>query len=85
MQFWTEIKNKGHMVIKMLSVYETLRGLQNCDVSVTFAFICQRKSGWRFRKRPGVDAFLNQLGPPLFEVVIYTHEAGFVSVSTKRI
>ncbi|KAK2568684.1 Mitochondrial import inner membrane translocase subunit TIM50 [Acropora cervicornis] len=36
-----------------------------------------RKSGWRFRKRPGVDAFLNQLGPPLFEVVIYTHEAGF--------
>ena len=27
-----------------------------------------------------MDAFLNQLGPPLFEVVIYTHEAGFVSV-----
>ena len=39
------------------------------------------KSGWRFRKRPGLDLFLNQLGPPLFEIVIYTHEVGFVSIS----
>ncbi|XP_031565342.1 mitochondrial import inner membrane translocase subunit TIM50-like [Actinia tenebrosa] len=36
-----------------------------------------RKSGWRFRKRPGIEFFLNSLGPPLFEIVIFTHEVGF--------
>ncbi|EDO35587.1 predicted protein, partial [Nematostella vectensis] len=35
-----------------------------------------RKSGWRFRKRPGVEFFLNQLAP-LFEIVVFTHEVGF--------
>ncbi|XP_071803246.1 mitochondrial import inner membrane translocase subunit TIM50-like [Asterias amurensis] len=34
-------------------------------------------NGWRFKKRPGVDYFLQQVGPPLFEVVIYTSEQGF--------
>merc|ERR1712150_90180 len=43
-------------------------------------------SGWRFKKRPGVDAFLQrlilgsaqQLGekPPDFEIVVYTKESG---------
>ena len=37
------------------------------------------KTGWRFKKRPGVDFFLQQVGPPNFEVVIYTAEQGFVS------
>ena len=37
------------------------------------------KTGWRFKKRPGIDFFLQQVGPPLFEVVIYTAEQGFVS------
>ncbi|XP_070577920.1 mitochondrial import inner membrane translocase subunit TIM50-like [Ptychodera flava] len=31
-------------------------------------------TGWRFKKRPGVDFFLSQVGPPLFEVVLYTQE-----------
>lgn len=33
------------------------------------------KTGWRFKKRPGVDAFLEQLGR-LFEIVIYTADHG---------
>jgi len=36
-----------------------------------------RKSGWRFRKRPGIDKFLSSVSAPYFEVVIYTHENGF--------
>ncbi|XP_064603114.1 mitochondrial import inner membrane translocase subunit TIM50-like [Liolophura sinensis] len=36
-------------------------------------------TGWRFKKRPGVDNFLQQIGPPLFEVVIYTSEQGFTA------
>ncbi|XP_076357277.1 mitochondrial import inner membrane translocase subunit TIM50-A-like isoform X2 [Tachypleus tridentatus] len=35
------------------------------------------QTGWRFKKRPGVDFFLQQVAPPLFEVVIYTAEQGF--------
>ncbi|XP_078000997.1 mitochondrial import inner membrane translocase subunit TIM50-like [Glandiceps talaboti] len=31
-------------------------------------------TGWRFKKRPGVDFFLSQVGPPLFEIVLYTQE-----------
>ncbi|XP_035227446.1 mitochondrial import inner membrane translocase subunit TIM50-C-like isoform X2 [Stegodyphus dumicola] len=37
------------------------------------------QTGWRFKKRPGVDYFLQQAGPPLFEVVIYTSEQGFTA------
>jgi len=33
-------------------------------------------TGWRFKKRPALDYFLTQVGPPLFEVVIYSSEAG---------
>ncbi|XP_014676292.1 PREDICTED: mitochondrial import inner membrane translocase subunit TIM50-like [Priapulus caudatus] len=36
-------------------------------------------TGWRFKKRPGIDYFLQQVGPPLFEVVIYTQEQGFTA------
>ncbi|XP_033112904.1 mitochondrial import inner membrane translocase subunit TIM50-like [Anneissia japonica] len=36
-------------------------------------------TGWRFKKRPGVDYFLQQIGPPLFEVVIYTREMAFTA------
>lgn len=34
------------------------------------------RTGWRFKKRPGIDQFLQQVGPPLFEVVIFTAETG---------
>ena len=34
----------------------------------------QHKHGWRFQKRPGVDMFLNALGYPNFELVIFTTE-----------
>jgi len=34
------------------------------------------KTGWRFKKRPYIDYFLKQCGPPLFELVIYTQELG---------
>ncbi|GFR60291.1 mitochondrial import inner membrane translocase subunit TIM50 [Elysia marginata] len=36
-------------------------------------------TGWRFKKRPGIDYFLQQVGPPLFEVVIYSQEAGMTA------
>ncbi|XP_066595493.1 mitochondrial import inner membrane translocase subunit TIM50-C-like [Prorops nasuta] len=34
------------------------------------------QTGWRFKKRPGVDQFLENLAPPQFEVVVYTAEQG---------
>jgi import inner membrane translocase subunit TIM50 len=38
------------------------------------------KTGWRFKKRPGVDYFLNQLAMNhMFEIVIYTQELGFTA------
>ena len=36
-------------------------------------------TGWRFKKRPGVELFLQQVTMPLFEVVIYTHEQGLTA------
>ena len=39
----------------------------------------QYSTGWRFKKRPGIEYFLQQVGPPLFEVVIYSQEQGLVS------
>ncbi|XP_012942462.1 mitochondrial import inner membrane translocase subunit TIM50 [Aplysia californica] len=36
-------------------------------------------TGWRFKKRPGIDYFLSQVGPPLFEVVIYSSESGMTA------
>ncbi|GIX77516.1 mitochondrial import inner membrane translocase subunit TIM50-C [Caerostris extrusa] len=37
------------------------------------------QTGWRFKKRPGLDYFLQQVGPPYFEIVIYTSEQGFTA------
>lgn len=34
------------------------------------------KTGWRFKKRPYIEYFLKQCGPPQFEIVIYTQEQG---------
>lgn len=34
------------------------------------------QTGWRFKKRPGVDKFLEQVSSPNFEVVVYTAEQG---------
>lgn len=34
------------------------------------------RTGWRFKKRPYIDYFLKQCGPPLFELVVYTQEQG---------
>lgn len=34
------------------------------------------QTGWRFKKRPGVDHFLEQVAPPLFEVVVFTADQG---------
>ncbi|OQV11923.1 Mitochondrial import inner membrane translocase subunit TIM50-C [Hypsibius exemplaris] len=36
-------------------------------------------TGWRFKKRPGVDYFLEQLAGPYFEIVIYTNEQAFTA------
>ncbi|CAG5124574.1 unnamed protein product [Candidula unifasciata] len=36
-------------------------------------------TGWRFKKRPGIDYFLQQIGPPLYEVVIYSSESGLTA------
>lgn len=37
------------------------------------------ETGWRFKKRPGVDFLLQHCAPPLFEIVIYTYEQGFTA------
>ncbi|KAG9509391.1 Mitochondrial import inner membrane translocase subunit TIM50, partial [Fragariocoptes setiger] len=34
------------------------------------------RTGWRFKKRPYIDYFLKQCGPPMFEIVIYTQDQG---------
>lgn len=34
------------------------------------------KTGWRFKKRPFVEYLLQQCGPPLFEVVVFTQDPG---------
>jgi len=36
-------------------------------------------TGWRFKKRPGIDYFLSQVGPPMYEVVIFTTENGMTA------
>lgn len=33
------------------------------------------QTGWRFKKRPFIDQFLQQCGPPLFETVSFTHDS----------
>lgn len=35
-------------------------------------------TGWRFKKRPGLDYFIKEVGYPVYEVVIYTKEAPWV-------
>ena len=42
-------------------------------------YLLQYGTGWRFKKRPGIESFLKAIGPPLFEVVIFTQDNGFVS------
>ncbi|XP_017877117.1 mitochondrial import inner membrane translocase subunit TIM50-C-like [Ceratina calcarata] len=34
------------------------------------------ETGWRFKKRPGIDQFLEAIAPPQFEIVVYTAEQG---------
>jgi len=36
-------------------------------------------TGWRFKKRPALDKFVNDVGYPHFEVVIYTSEQGAIA------
>uniref|UniRef100_H2ZQK7 Mitochondrial import inner membrane translocase subunit TIM50 n=1 Tax=Ciona savignyi TaxID=51511 RepID=H2ZQK7_CIOSA len=36
-------------------------------------------TGWRFKKRPGIDYFLSQVGPPMYEVVVFTRETGMTA------
>lgn len=38
-----------------------------------------RTCGWRFRKRPGIGPFLKALTMPLFEIVIFTREHGYIA------
>ena len=35
--------------------------------------------GWKHKKRAGLDDFLQQIGPPFYGVVIYTHRTGNAS------
>ncbi|KAK7069820.1 Mitochondrial import inner membrane translocase subunit TIM50 [Halocaridina rubra] len=37
------------------------------------------ETGWRFKKRPGVEFLLHHCAPPLFEIVIYTNEQGYTA------
>ncbi|XP_059148229.1 mitochondrial import inner membrane translocase subunit TIM50-like [Physella acuta] len=36
-------------------------------------------TGWRFKKRPGIEYFLQQVGPPLYEIVIFSSESGMTA------
>lgn len=47
--------------------------------SVLFVLLCvQLSTGWRFKKRPGIDYLFQQLAP-LYEIIIFTTETGMVS------
>lgn len=35
-------------------------------------------TGWRYKKRPGLDYFIKEVGYPVYEVVIYTKETPWV-------
>lgn len=37
------------------------------------------QTGWRFKKRPFIDQFLQQCGPPLFETVAFTQDSPFTA------
>ena len=41
-------------------------------------------TGWRYKKRPGLDYFLKEIGYPVYEVVIYTKETTWVGEEAKR-
>lgn len=45
---------------------------------IVYILFVQYQTGWRFKKRPGVDQFLEAVAPPQFEIVIYTAEQGMV-------
>ncbi|CAF3341700.1 unnamed protein product [Rotaria socialis] len=38
-------------------------------------------TGWRYKKRPGLDYFLKEIGYPVYEVVIYTKETPWGAAS----
>ncbi|KAI0980643.1 hypothetical protein GJ496_005138 [Pomphorhynchus laevis] len=38
------------------------------------------KTGWRYKKRPGLDYFLQKVGYPVFELVIYTEDSAMTAV-----
>lgn len=46
--------------------------------SVLICYLLQIKYGWKFQKRPGVHAFLNELFSK-YELVLYTREYAMVS------
>lgn len=52
--------------------------IQMCLNSCSFSL--QLATGWRFKKRPGIDYLFQQVAP-LYEIVIFTAETGMVSVS----
>ena len=71
----------SRLVCAQLVMYDAIRLSVDSVASVISRLVCaQLGTGWRFKKRPAVEYFLQQIGPPLFEIVIYTHEQGFVSV-----
>ena len=41
----------------------------------------QYGTGWRFKKRPHLEYFLQSIAAPLYEVVVYTQDSGMVSVN----
>lgn len=50
--------------------------VSNKSLKVLF-FCLQLSTGWRFKKRPGIDYLFQQLAP-LYEIVIFTSETGIV-------
>lgn len=53
-----------------------LQGPPGLSVSL-FSLPFQLATGWRFKKRPGIETLFQQLAP-LYEIVIFTSETGMV-------
>lgn len=62
----------------MSSSWKPYASIQMCLNSCSFSL--QLATGWRFKKRPGIDYLFQQVAP-LYEIVVFTAETGMVSVS----
>lgn len=68
----------GGETAPLLSSLSVVRLLSSHSFPFPSLFRLQLVTGWRFKKRPGIDNLFQQLAP-LYEIVIFTSETGMVS------